>query len=202
MDSQQTINSLIQFMLDRKAPHAASSLIHGISVVIELIRRGTMADEEDDAPPPAEIAEALGSNLPPPPPKIQRDPMDISEIVVAFIDHVQAFKNALEQPLTAQEELESTMGKQKPLGIERLSICELFADLLRGNNVLIFKKMEEAKVMELIMKLFFDFPWNNLLHMVACDMVNAILEAGDAAEAENLIISVCLYTRSISMTPL
>jgi hypothetical protein len=39
--SSETVQKLVDFVLERKAPHATSSLIHGISVLIDILRRGT-----------------------------------------------------------------------------------------------------------------------------------------------------------------
>ena len=130
------------------------------------------------------------SSLPPPPPVIHRDPLDISGLIDVLAERITDFTDALLRPLSSLTPVETTLGRMMPLGIERLAICELFADLLRRNNPQICDKFRDNRVMTHVFDLFFQFPWNNLLHMIACDMVNSICE-GSLGESESaLILSV------------
>lgn len=94
-------------------------------------------------------------------------------------------------------EISMTVGKIKPLGIERLKLCEAFTEFIRLNSHEINDKLAELKlsitilveIYLILQDLFFEYPWNNFLHSVVTDMI-VVLFSGDLTESVSLINSV------------
>lgn len=132
----------------------------------------------------------MSAHLPPAPPVVRRDALIIVDIIEAFANEINSFANKLRTFRNCQNTIQTTQCCQVALGVERLTLCELIADLLRGANSKIYTKLFESKILLEIITLFFEHPWNNLLHMVVCDIVNALFENPNCEELDRLRISV------------
>lgn len=78
--------------------------------------------------------------------------------------HIIKFHELLMNP-PKQEPIKTTFGIiQKPLGYTRLETVNLIRALISTNSPNIIRKLVELKTMKVIMDLFIQYYWNNLLH--------------------------------------
>ncbi|KAG0214778.1 hypothetical protein BGX28_001413 [Mortierella sp. GBA30] len=120
LKSEVIVSQLVSFMLDRDAPYSSSTLINGVTIFIELIRRNNSDYDIEPLPPNAE------------PP---REPVDLSDLLKVLATRIEDFKDLLIVPRSVTGPIETSIGKQTPLGFERLKICEMFAELLHCSNM-------------------------------------------------------------------
>ncbi|KAF9196311.1 hypothetical protein BGZ50_001061 [Haplosporangium sp. Z 11] len=120
LKSEVIVSQLVSFMLDRDAPFSSSTLINGVTIFIELIRRNNSDYDVEPLPPNAE------------PP---REPVDLSDLLKVLASRIEDFKDLLIMPRSVTGPIDTSIGKQTPLGFERLKICEMFAELLHCSNM-------------------------------------------------------------------
>lgn len=133
MKTKRLLSKLVEFMLNRDAPHCTSSLINGINVLMELIRRycseiETVEMHHHDYTIQSQI-------LANPPPysgmeKVISLSTDLNDVFTVFCDNLKFFAFALDNPKSISGPKDTTLGKETPLGSERLKICELFAEFI------------------------------------------------------------------------
>ncbi|RKP09045.1 SIT4 phosphatase-associated protein-domain-containing protein [Thamnocephalis sphaerospora] len=203
LKSAACVTRLVDYMLDPKAPNSTSTLVNGVAIFIELIRRNynDLEEEEDVTAPP---------------------PVDLSDLICVLIERLPEFKQLLMSPKSVSDAVDTTMGRRVPLGFERLRVCELFAELLHLSNMGLLNsllasdtdsaaaqpaaksethpisvgaalklKFIETGVLSTCLDLFFDFPWNNFLHTVVYDMVHQVLNLPlDVGCNRNLVVSL------------
>ncbi|KAF9942243.1 hypothetical protein BGZ67_002576 [Mortierella alpina] len=120
LKSEAIVTKLVSFMLNRTAPHSTSTLINGVTIFIELIRRNNSDYDVEPLPPNA---------VPP------REAVDLSDLLKVLAARIEDFKDLLVVPRSVPGPIETSIGLQTPLGFERLKICEMFAELLHCSNM-------------------------------------------------------------------
>ncbi|KAG0322504.1 hypothetical protein BGZ99_003328 [Dissophora globulifera] len=120
LKSEAIVAKLVGFMLDRTAPHSTSTLINGVTIFIELIRRNNSDYDVEPLPPNTEPV---------------REAVDLSDLLKVLASRIEDFKDLLVVPRSVTGPIETSIGKQVPLGFERLKICEMFAELLHCSNM-------------------------------------------------------------------
>ncbi|KAF9572844.1 hypothetical protein EC968_009409 [Mortierella alpina] len=120
LKSEAIVTKLVSFMLNRTAPHSTSTLINGVTIFIELIRRNNSDYDIEPLPPNA---------VPP------REAVDLSDLLKVLASRIEDFKDLLVVPRSVPGPIETSIGLQTPLGFERLKICEMFAELLHCSNM-------------------------------------------------------------------
>ncbi|KAJ1860863.1 sporulation-induced protein [Coemansia sp. RSA 989] len=127
LKSAETVGRLADYMLDREAPHATSTLVNCVYIFIELIRRNyseaDLDDREDDEEEEEEEA------------RVRLPAVDLSEMMGVLADRVGDLVALLRSPRSSIAMVPTTQGLREPLGFERLRICELFAELLHCSNM-------------------------------------------------------------------
>ncbi|KAF9321686.1 hypothetical protein BG003_000104 [Podila horticola] len=118
LKSEVIVTQLVGFMLERDAPYSSSTLINGVTIFIELIRRNN--SDYDVEPNAAE------------PP---REAVDLSDLLKVLASRIEDFRDLLVVPRSVTGPIDTSIGKQTPLGFERLKICEMFAELLHCSNM-------------------------------------------------------------------
>ncbi|KAF8939749.1 hypothetical protein BGZ58_008837 [Dissophora ornata] len=121
LKSEVLVSQLVGFMLDRDAPYSSSTLINGVTIFIELIRRNN--SDYDVEPLPPNSTETV------------REAVDLSDLLKVLASRIEDFKNLLIVPRSVTGPIDTSIGKQTPLGFERLKICEMFAELLHCSNM-------------------------------------------------------------------
>ncbi|KAJ3368545.1 hypothetical protein HDU91_000491 [Kappamyces sp. JEL0680] len=206
MKTKKSLRKLIAFMLNREAPYATSSLVNGINIIMEIIRRYCSEIETVEMHHHEYTVQAQSMLSPPPYPgleKIHALATDLNDLFEVFCDNLKLFAYSLDHPLSVSVAVDTTIGKQIPLGSERLKICEVFAEFIHlqylftssplfdmmivppspttsdyttvaDGLTLLTDRFVEDKIMERCIKLFFMFPWNNFIHSVVYDMIAKI----------------------------
>ncbi|KAJ2014760.1 sporulation-induced protein, partial [Coemansia sp. S85] len=138
LKSEATVTRLADFMLDREAPFATSTLINCVYIFIELIRRNysdaTSADEsplspDTDRQESPDASSSHGGSA-------QRMPsVDLSDMMRVLALRTGDLVALLRDPRSDTAPVPTTQGMREPLGFERLRICELFAELLHCSNM-------------------------------------------------------------------
>jgi hypothetical protein len=127
-DSEPTMQKLAKFMLDPEAPNATSTLINGVSIIIDIIRHNN-SDLENDPAVAALYDYQSNPNL-----RVNGS-VSLAEMLKVMGDHVPEFTHLLVKPRSVNGPIRTTLGELEPLGFERLKICELFAELLHCSNM-------------------------------------------------------------------
>ncbi|WBW75009.1 serine/threonine protein phosphatase PP6 regulatory subunit Ekc1 [Schizosaccharomyces osmophilus] len=137
--SRRTITTLTDYMIDSKAPYSSTSLINGVSIVIELIRKN---NSDYDVTPVLQMP--LDTH-----PPTTRDPIYLGTMLRLFAEKIPIFQQILMKPSSTPEQAATSFGTIKPLGFERFRICELYAELLHCSNMsLLSDANAEALVMQ------------------------------------------------------
>ncbi|ORX92115.1 SAPS-domain-containing protein [Basidiobolus meristosporus CBS 931.73] len=197
LKSKETVARLVNYMLDSTSANAASVLVNGVGIFIELIRRNYSDDE------PAGLFQYTEPIV----------PIDLSDMLEVLSDRLGDFQQVLKCPRNVAESIESTVGKVKPLGFERLKVCELYAELLHCANINVpesesgdeahkttlgsdvrvnlKQKYVDLGIVTTCLDLFFEYPWNNFLHTIVYDILHQILNLPYEVDANKaLILSV------------
>lgn len=115
LKSEALVTRMVDYMLDPLAPNSTSTLVNGVAIFIELIRRNYCEIEDENA-------------------HLMQQQVDLSDLIRVLSRRLSEFQQLLLKPKSA-EAIETTVGKQVPLGFERLRVCELFAELLHLSNM-------------------------------------------------------------------
>jgi hypothetical protein len=207
MKSTKVLKLLFGFMLDRTQPNTSSSLINGITLVMEIIRR--YCSEIEFVESQYHDFTMMQQNAPSGAPypgmdRVMGLSLDLNDLFNVFSLNLPLFAGALDNPITPLQPVETTLGKQIPVGTERLKICELFAEFIhlqylftssplfdmmvtpvqKGGGsivptvadglILISERFIQENIMERCINMFFVFPWNNFIHSVVYDMIAKI----------------------------
>ncbi|KAJ1817901.1 sporulation-induced protein, partial [Coemansia sp. RSA 2599] len=139
LKSEATVTRLVDYMLDRSAPHATSTLINCVYIFIELIRRNYSEGDADISP--EEQANGYGyggsydgSSYEQQSPR-RLPTVDLSDMMRVLALRIKDLVELLKSPRSSSEPVPTTLGLREPLGFERLRICELFAELLHCSNM-------------------------------------------------------------------
>eukprot|EP00842_Homolaphlyctis_polyrhiza_P005780 jgi/Hompol1/6202/HPOL_004872-RA len=164
--SKELLSRLVGFMLDRDAPNSTSSLTNGIGIIMELIRKYCRSSvnavgfeiehaEIQQHEYQLQLQAGRAMNPFPTPEKLNTLSCDMNDLLQVISGRLVDFVALLHSPKSVKAPTDTTVGKQFPLGSERLKICELFAEILHLHLV----------------NHFFTFKWNNFLHSVVYDMI-------------------------------
>ncbi|KAI8384999.1 SIT4 phosphatase-associated protein family [Radiomyces spectabilis] len=135
-----------------------NALVPAISMIVDLIRNNQSVISV------SEFATLLDSTL------------DI------FTTHIPQLLSKLELS-GKQTFIETPIGRQEPVGIERLAVCELFAALYYSSHTneqfghLFKQSLIDHAVLSRLLDMFFGFPWCNFLHVIVYDMLYQIFHA-------------------------
>lgn len=121
------MQKLAKFMLDPDAPNATSTLINGVSIIIDIIRHNN-SDLEND-PSVAALYDYQSTAV------RAGGSVSLADMLRVMGDHVPEFTHLLLKPRSVNGPIRTTLGELEPLGFERLKICELFAELLHCSNM-------------------------------------------------------------------
>ncbi|SAM08544.1 hypothetical protein [Absidia glauca] len=128
LKSDTVMRKLAGFMLDPNAPNATSTLINGVTIIIDLIRHNN-SDMEND--PMLNSGYGYTGNMAP----VRQISVSLADMLKVLADNVESFNRLLTEPRSVKGPMKTSIGEQMPLGFERLKICELFAELLHCSNM-------------------------------------------------------------------
>ncbi|KAJ1966589.1 sporulation-induced protein [Dispira parvispora] len=136
LKSEPIVSRIMGYMLDSDAPLASSSLVNGVFIFVELVRRNYSDANVTDT--------NLGPSTSPESPNGGANqhgygklmvPVDLSDLIRVISDRLGNLCYLLTHPRNLAAAQPSTVGTRQPLGFERLRICELFAELLHCSNM-------------------------------------------------------------------
>lgn len=181
LTSRDTMQTMVDFMLDTSAPNSVSSLINCVTIIIDIIRHNNSDLDQETS-----FAVVLGYQNQ----IAQRSGVSLISMLSVLTENIDKFVGLLLNPNRVDTPRATT-----PLGFERLKICELFAELLHCSNMSSLNVIEgdaneeesspthgdllklafvKHKVMPVSIDLFFEFPLNNFLHYVVYDSLHQI----------------------------
>ncbi|KAJ1923390.1 sporulation-induced protein [Tieghemiomyces parasiticus] len=124
LKGEAIVSRIIDYMLDPEAPNATSSLVNGVFIFIELIRRNYC--DRDIKASPANPSYPQSNMM---------VPADLSDLIRVVSRRLGQFKDLLLHPRPNAASHAVGVNKCPPLGFERLRVCELFAELLHCSNM-------------------------------------------------------------------
>ncbi|MCO5573329.1 hypothetical protein L7F22_027098 [Adiantum nelumboides] len=96
--------------------------------------------------------------------------------------------------------LPTTYGELRPpLGPHRLKIVEFVAVLVRANSEAARQELVRLGAIQLILKLFFDYPFNNLLHHHVENIVSSCIESNCKLLIDHLLVECDLVARLLQV---
>lgn len=129
LKSKEIMTRLADYMLDSSAPNATSSLINGVTIIIDFIRHNN-SDFEMDQMLVMGGGTMLGGMQ-----QGMLSSVNLGEMLQVMADRTENFQKLLVEPRSVSDAVPTTTGPQVPLGFERLKICELYAELLHCSNM-------------------------------------------------------------------
>ncbi|KAI8369673.1 SIT4 phosphatase-associated protein-domain-containing protein [Blakeslea trispora] len=174
LTSKDTIEMIINYMLDRQAPHQTSTIMNCVALLIDIIRHNNNDLDQHTSAFDPDFFVSLS---------------DLLGVITAHID-------PLNQVLLVTK---------KTVGLDRLKICELYAELLHCSNMSSLNQTESTgeefksafhqhQVVPVMIDLFFAFPWNNMLHYAVYDVLHQIMNG--PVENGNLELILSLFNQA------
>jgi len=172
LESEEMVKTLFGFMLGHGF---SSSLLHGLSVVIELLKRH-MNEHHDET--------TTLDQLP--------------ALLHLIVDHLDKFAGFLiPNENSTEPKLILPSGPIEPLGFHRLKIIEFFAILARTNYKCIDNVIVKLNVLNTCLDLFFRYMWNNFLHFTVEQMIQGILDGENEELKRHLLVDCQLIKRIV-----
>ncbi|KAL2652053.1 hypothetical protein R1flu_020181 [Riccia fluitans] len=163
-------------------PSSKSTLIHSLSVCISLL----------DPKRAASVAAARGQH--PAEPLLTANP----ETVEGMLQRLGELLKILDVS-NDEKVLPTTYGQLRPpLGIHRLKIVEFIAVLLRTNSEGARQELVRLGAIQIILNLFFDFPFNNMLHHHVESVLTSCIESNSQALLDHLLKDCDFITRLVA----
>lgn len=173
LESQEHVEKLFGYILEKGL---SSSLLNGLTVLIELLRRHVREHHDD---------ETTLEQLPP--------------ILKLSVDNLEPLIKLLSTaPGENTTTLLTTTGKVVPLGFERLKIVEFISALFITNKLCIDNELVKTDILNTCLDLFFTYPWNNFLHAIVEIIIQSILEGENEGLKMTLVVDAKLIERIVN----
>lgn len=179
LESEEIVNKLFGYILQKGL---GSSLLHGLTVIIELLRRH-VGDRLDDTSSLDELVPLIKISV------------ANAKTLVGLLD--SSTNNNNSQNDNSPFILETQVGKFAPLGFERLKIVEFFAALFMTTYKCVDTELIKLSVLDSSLKLFFAYPWNNFLHGTVEGIIQGILEGENEELKVHLLTDAHLLQRIV-----
>ncbi|GAN05567.1 Ser/Thr protein phosphatase 6 regulatory subunit 3 isoform X9 [Mucor ambiguus] len=202
LTSRDTMQTMVDFMLDTSAPNSVSSLINCVTIIIDIIRHNNSDLDQETS-----FAVVLGYQNQ----IAQQSGVSLINMLSVLTENIDKFVDLLLKPNQVNTPRATT-----PLGFERLKICELFAELLHCSNMSSLNVIQgdadaqensltygdslklalvKHKVMPVSIDLFFEFPLNNFLHYVVYDSLHQIFN-GQMNRESNRQLALSIFNEA------
>ncbi|GBG72667.1 hypothetical protein CBR_g12239 [Chara braunii] len=178
--SSRLVGKLFKYVLEDKS--CRSAMVNSLSVCITLLDPKRVANA-------AEAGVARGIHVPD---NLQSANPDEVDGMLQSLGDLLALLD-----ITGDETvLPTTYGQLKPpLGIHRLKIVEFISILLQTGSEMARVELIRLGAIQMVLKLFFQFPYNNLLHHQVEIIIATILDCGNPGLIDNLMRDCDLVTR-------
>ena len=173
IESEKVLNELFSYMFEEGSD---SSLYHGLDVIIELVKRNVCENFDNST---------LIESVPTP--------------LLVILKHLDSFKNMIAKQ---EPEVLLATGKVRPLGFKKLKIVQFCAPLFATNYKSIGESLMKTDLLQQLLSLFFEYEWNNFLHIVLSQMILTIIDGDDQTLKEFLLIDAQLATKIVNASKL
>lgn len=163
----ESVRALLQKLLSG----SPSTLEHGLTVLVELVRHSTSAARA-----------AHGSS---------------SAVVVEVLNRMGDLVEVLRSPPATPAIINTTGKLDPPLGQNRLKILEVLLALVSLKSPAVEAKLIELSVLPTVLDLFFKYEWHNLLHNLVKSLLEIIIKGENRAMSESLLTDGKMLTRII-----
>lgn len=164
--ARETVSSL----LDRCLKGSPSTLQHGLTVLVEIVRHCISANRQG--------------------PELQ--PL-LSLVLLQLKDLVEILRSPPSMPVIV-----NTSGTlDPPLGSNRLKILEVIQALLTLKDEAVEAEMIRLQVLPLCLDLFFKYEWHSFLHNLVKNTLHMIIEGGSQALKRSLFTDGALLNRIV-----
>jgi len=103
-------------------------------------------------------------------------------------------KTFLETP--GEEEMATTNGKlNPPFGITRVRVLEVVQVICLSKYTVLYQRLLEENLFATCFEIFFNYPWNNFVHLIVTRCSQAVLECNDEEIITKLISQTNLHER-------
>lgn len=198
IESSETVGNILQIMMSSKS---GSVIVQGTRILQSLIEyKRHNANINQPPPPPApagdddavtrpdfegvpqcmnllqpvfdkpdgntEVVSALDAS---------RLAKSVCQVHAAVIPRLRELTEILKTP-SDHPSIPTTVGLIIPLGSARLEVAHFIRALLSSNNPAINRALAELKTMDVLVTLFFEYPWNSFLHIQVEQIVKLIFD--------------------------
>lgn len=161
----------VSALLERLLKGSPSTLEHGLTVLVELVRHSTSSSRGGDG--------------------------CMTAVVVEVLNRMGDFVEVLRNPPATPAIVNSTGTLDPPLGQNRLKILEVIHALISLKNPEVEAKMIELGVLPTVLDLFFKYEWHNFLHNLVKNLLEIVITGENRAIKESLFTDGTILTRII-----
>jgi serine/threonine-protein phosphatase 6 regulatory subunit 3 len=162
LESEVVMSKLFTYILDSDTSSSRSTLMYGLSVAIEVLKREPNEDHDS-----ASTVEDLPAFL---------------RVMVSHLDKfVELVKTTEDMP-----KVKLTYGEITPVGTHRLKVLEFFCGLHGRKYTCIDDLLLKFGILSTCLDLFFAYHWNNFLHIIIQDILMAIFDG----QNQDLVLSL------------
>jgi len=161
----------VSALLERLFKGSPSTLEHGLTVLVELVRHSTSAS------------------------RLSEDSW--SAVVVEVLKRMGDFVEVLRSPPATAPIVNSTGTLDPPLGQNRLKILEVLYALVSLRSAEVEAKIIELRVLPTVLDLFFKYEWHNFLHNLVKNLLEIVITGENKEIKESLFTDGALLTRII-----
>jgi len=104
---------------------------------------------------------------------------DVTEPLKTFITYLPLFTKFLFQETKSLDEIPTTVGLIKPLGFVKYTFVRFLAVILNSKINLVFETFNKTQILPVLLLWFFEFPWNNCLHVAIFQIFDLIWKSPD-----------------------
>lgn len=176
LEGEEMIKTLFGYIL---SDGLSSSLLHGLSVIIELLKRHINEHHDETT-------------------QVEQLPTLLQHVV----QHLDAMHQILLTSPTKDKHPDEpkvvmSSGVVEPLGFHRLKVIEFFAILVRTNYKCIDTAIIKTNSLNTCLELFFNYLWNNFLHSTVEQIIQGILDGENEEMKKHLLVDCKLIKRII-----
>ncbi|KAJ8032086.1 Serine/threonine-protein phosphatase 6 regulatory subunit 3 [Holothuria leucospilota] len=173
IEMQETVTELLEHMFRGK--RAESALVNGVAVLLSLLE---FKKQSDTFLFPSPEGQEQMTQL-----DAERLAKGVSGTLKAIVPKLSELHQLLKDP-PRNECMHTTVGKlEPPFGNVRLQVCKLISSLLVTNTPAINSELARLGTIKALWDLFFEYLWNNFLHLEVEKSIGTIL-TNSAAETE------------------
>eukprot|EP01103_Thecamoeba_quadrilineata_P010195 TRINITY_DN2127_c0_g1_i1.p1 TRINITY_DN2127_c0_g1~~TRINITY_DN2127_c0_g1_i1.p1 ORF type:complete len:611 (-),score=125.73 TRINITY_DN2127_c0_g1_i1:125-1957(-) len=176
LESKEMSTKLFAYAL---AEGSSSELIHGLAVVIELLRRNSLLQSQPSSIPRPNLQNQYGMQemgipppTPPPPPRADLDPNTLPSFIETTLSYLPVMMGIIQNTAPGEEStVKMPLGEQRVFGFRRYKVLETIASLANTGFPAVFHALLHKNIYSACLDIFFEFQWNNFVHATVEQMI-------------------------------